>query len=175
MRMTRKTKGAFSAIVAIITMAVLAGVSSGATPASVTRVDLSAGAGAPDASGTVRVGFEGSVLVGRVHVSKLPPQPFGSGRFYGLWFVRTTTNDKAFLGALILKKSIIFSTGGGGEMQFRATKFTDTGGPNVDSPITLGPAGSNVLVVLIENNINGLTPSPVGPVPGTGVAVIGSF
>jgi len=29
--------------------------------------------------------------------------------------------------------------------------------------------------VLIENMINGFTPSPVGPVPGTGVAVIGTF
>ncbi len=169
--MAKRTKGSWGAIAVIMVM----GMSSGTTSAAGTRVDLSAGAGAPGASGTARIDFDGRVMVGKVQVNALPPQPFGSGRFYGVWYVRTNTNDKAFLGALIRKKSIIFSNGGRGEMEFRATKFTDTGGPSVGSPITLGPPGSNVIIVLIENVINGLTPSPVGPVPGTGVAVVGSF
>jgi hypothetical protein len=78
-----------------------------------------------------------------------------------------------FLGALIGEDSIIFSAGGEGATNFAATKFTT--GPNTGSAITLGPAGTNLIIVLIENNINGLTPSPVGPVPGTGAAVAGSF
>ena len=81
--------------------------------------------------------------------------------------------SKAFLGALINDQSIIFSEGGDGQMGFRATKFTT--GPAGGSPITFGPAGTNVIIVLIENNINGLTPSPIGAVPGPGVAVSGSF
>jgi hypothetical protein len=58
-------------------------------------------------------------------------------------------------------------------MEFSATQFTD--GPAGGSPITLGPAGTNLILVLIEDNINGLTPSPIGPVPGTGVAAAGAF
>jgi len=110
--------------------------------------------------------------MGEVEVSNLPLQPFASGRFYGVWFVRADGN-KAFLGALINEESIIFSDGGAGNMKFHATQFTT--GPDAGSAITLGQAGTNVIVVLIESSINGFTPSPVGPVPGTGVAVIGSF
>ena len=58
-------------------------------------------------------------------------------------------------------------------MKFAATIFTT--GLDQGEPIALGAAGTNVIVVLIENKINGLTPSPVGPVPGTGVAVVGTF
>jgi len=58
-------------------------------------------------------------------------------------------------------------------MEFSATHFTT--GPNASSSITLGAAGDNLIVVLIESIINGLTPSPVGPVPGTGVAIGGTF
>jgi hypothetical protein len=81
--------------------------------------------------------------------------------------VRNDANDKAFLGALVGEDSIIFPKGGNGEMKFSATHFTT--GPNAGSPITFGAAGTNVIIVLIENNINGLTPSPIG------VAVVGTF
>jgi hypothetical protein len=87
--------------------------------------------------------------------------------------VRNDANDKAFLGALVGEDSIIFPKGGNGEMKFSATQFTT--GPNAGSPITFGAAGTNVIIVLIENNINGLTPSPIGKVPGAGVAVVGTF
>lgn len=137
------------------------------------RVRLSPGAGAPSAAGSAKLELDQATLEGSIHVRNLPRQPFGSGRFYGAWFVRTDTGDKAFLGALINDRSIIFSARGEGRMEFEATHFTD--GPNAGSPITLGPAGSNLIIVLIENVINGLTPSPVGPVPGTGVAVEGTF
>ena len=136
------------------------------------EVALSAGAGAPEASGQAEIKFTGAHLQGSVEVENLPAQPFGSGRFYGAWFVRAD-GSKAFLGALIGKHSIIFSSGGDGETKFDATIFTD--GPDRGKPIALGPVGTNVLIVLIENSINGLTPSPVGPVPGTGAAASGTF
>lgn len=130
-------------------------------------VNLAPGAGAPNAVGRAKVEFDQTTLEGTIRVKHLPRQPFGSGHFYGAWFVRTDTQDKAFLGALINDRSIIFSAGGEGRMEFEATHFTD--GPNAGSPITRGPAGSNLIIVLIENVINGLTPSPVG------VAVEGTF
>lgn len=172
---TKKTKGSLSGFVAIVTLAVLVGVFFGTTYAQTTHVNLSSGAGAPNASGFAEIRFDQTVMEGSVHVNSLPVQPFGSGRFYGVWFVRTDTGDKAFLGALIdvNNQSIIFSTGGVGKTEISATQFTT--GPNAGSPITLGAAGTNLIVVLIENIINGLTPSPVGPVPGTGVAVGGTF
>lgn len=172
-RVTNKTKGMLSTFMTITLSAMLIGVFSETAYAQTIHVSLSSGPGAPDASGTAKVGFEGSVLVGKVQVKNLPPQPFGSGQFYGVWFVRTDTGNKAFLGALINDKSIIFPEGGEGRTDFSATQFTD--GPDVGDPITLGPEGTNLIIVLIENNINGLTPSPVGPVPGSGVAVAGTF
>jgi hypothetical protein len=137
------------------------------TSAQESSVNLSAGADAPGASGVATIGLVNGVAVGEVEVDNLPAQPFGSGRFYGVWFVRTDTEDKAFLGALIHERSIIFSTPGDGETGFSATKFTT--GKNAGKPITFGPAGKNLIIVLIENVINGLTPSPVG------VAVNGTF
>lgn len=162
-----------STLTATVTVLLLLGMSCGTVYAETTHVDLSAGTGAPGASGEVKLGFVGTVMVGKVEVKHLPPQPFGSGQFYGVWFVRTDTGDKAFLGALVNDKSIIFSSGGKGAMKFSATHFTT--GPNAGSLLTLGAAGDNLIVVLIESIINGLTPSPVGPVPGTGVAVGGTF
>ena len=137
------------------------------------HVKLSPGAGAGSATGAARVQLDGAVLDGSVRVRDLPSQAFGSGRFYGVWFVRTDTSDKAFLGALVEHSSIIFSAPGYGHARFAATKFTS--GPHAGTPISLGAEGTNLIIVLIENNINGLTPSPVGPVPGTGVAVSGTF
>lgn len=143
-----------------------------AAVSGVMNLNLTAGAGAPGASGNVTFGIIDGNVVGRITVRNLPAQPFGSGRFYGLWYVRND-NSKSFFGALVKRESIIFSTGGSGVMRFSATRFTT--GPAVGSPITFGPAGTNTLVVLIENALNGLTPSPVGPVPGSGVAVVGTF
>lgn len=167
------TKSVLSAFVAVLTIALWIGGSIGAVSAQNIPVTLSPGAGAPDAGGSAKVQLDQATLEGSVHVTNLPPQPFGSGQFYGAWFVRTDTGDKAFLGALVNDRSIIFSTGGKGKMEFSATQFTD--GPSAGSPIILGSAGVNLIIVLIENLINGLTPSPVGPVPGTGVAVAGTF
>jgi hypothetical protein len=143
-----------------------------AAQSGATQVKLSAGGGAPGAGGSAAIALIRGAAVGTVQVHNLPSQPFGSGRFYGVWYVRSD-DSKAFLGALISKDSIIFSTGGNGTMRFGATQFTT--GPAAGQPLTFGPPGTNVLVVLIENVINGLTPAPVGPVPGIGVAVIGTF
>ena len=124
------------------------------------HVELSALAGAPDAKGSADIRFEQGVLQGSIHVRELPAQPYGSGKCYGAWFVRTDTGDKAFLGALIHDQSIIFSSGGSGGAKLAATRFTT--GTDQGSPIRQGPRGSNLIIVLIESNINGLTPSPVG-------------
>jgi hypothetical protein len=144
-----------------------------AAATTTTRVVLSPGAGVPTASGKAELQLEATVLEGSATVEDLPSQPFGSGHFYGVWFVRTDTGDKAFLGALIEHSSIIFSQPGDGKLRFAATKFTT--GPDAGSPIHLGSTGHNLIIVLIENSINGKTPSPVGPVPGSGVAVSGTF
>ncbi len=168
-----KTKLLSGTLAALVTIAIVGVLFSSAARASGADVSLSPMAGAPNASGEAEIEFAGTVMQGSASVENLPPQPFGSGRFYGVWFVRTDTGNKAFLGALIGEDSIILSTGGEGATNFAATKFTT--GPNAGSVITLGPAGTNLIIVLIENNINGLTPSPVGPVPGTGAAVAGSF
>lgn len=169
MKTTRsaKTKVLSGTVAAIATIAVLGVLFSSAAQASGTEVSLSAGLGAPNASGEAEFGFVGTVMTGSVSVENLPPQAFGSGKFYGVWFVRTDTGDKAFLGALIGNDSIIFSAGGEGATDFAATHFTT--GPDVGSPITLGTAGHNLVIVLIETSINGLTPSPVG------VAASGTF
>lgn len=166
----RRIAGLVSGLAAVAILGVIA--SSPALAAS-TRVNLTPGAGAPNATGKAQIDFDDGVLKGSVRVEDLPAQAFGSGRFYGTWFVRTDTGDKAFLGALVNQDSIIFSEAGAGQMRFAATKFTT--GPHANSPIALGPDGTNLLIVLIENNINGLTPSPVGPVPGVGVAASGTF
>ena len=158
---------------AIAVVAVVAVLSSSSALAASTHLTLASGAGAPSASGSAQVELDEGVLQGSVKVRHLPAQEFGSGVFYGVWFVRTDTGDKAFLGALVQDGSIIFSEAGDGQTRFAGTKFTT--GPHTGSPIRLGANGTNLLIVLIENNINGLTPSPVGPVPGTGVAVSGTF
>ena len=175
-RATRRWYGQWGSLVtlaALIAFAVAGWPTATATAQSgAIVVNLAAGGGAPGASGKATVGLLNGTMAGRVAVNNLPAQPFGSGRFYGLWYVRND-DSKAFLGLLIRRESVIFSTGGVGVMRFSATQFTT--GPAAGAPIAFGPAGTNELVVLIENLINGLTPSPVGPVPGSGVAVIGTF
>lgn len=162
----------FAAIAAIAALAIT-GLFFAPSYAQQTFVNLSAGGGAPRASGEATIRLSGGVAVGDIEVRNLPRQAFGSGHFYGVWFVRSDTGSKAFLGALISDDSIIFSAGGDGRMKFSATHFTT--GPGAGSSITFGPPGTNVVIVLIESIINGLTPSPIGPVPGTGVAVVGTF
>lgn len=173
-RAARKAKSRLiaSATISAIAMLAATGLFLGVARAQQTFVALSAGAGAPGASGHATIGLREGAAVGKVDVNGLPPQPFASGHFYGVWFVRTD-ESKAFLGTLVSKESIIFSDGGNGHMAFSATQFTT--GPAAGSPITFGAAGTNVIVVLIENMVDGFTPSPVGPVPGSGVAVIGTF
>lgn len=172
-RITRKGKGSLSAFAHILAVVLIVGVVFTPTNAAETHVNLSAEPGAPQAFGNARFRFVGPVMVGEVQVEKLPPQPFGSGLFYGVWFVRLDTDDKAFLGALINNESIIFSAGrpgqdsGTGETAFRATQFTT--GPHFGTPITLGAPGTNLFIVLIEKTINGKTPDPVGK------AVSGTF
>lgn len=174
-RTTKRVEGSWSACMVAVIIAMLAVVFLGTVYAQSIpiHVNLFAGAGAPNASGDAKIKFGQTTMDGSVEVRDLPPQPFGSGRFYGVWFVRTDTGDKAFLGALVQSQSIILSTGGAGKMEFSATHFTTGSGAGL--PITLGASGTNLVTVLIENTINGLTPSPVGPVPGTGVAVDGTF
>jgi hypothetical protein len=164
----RKAKGVLRAttLITVAAFLLIVGAHFQITNAQQTPVILTAGGGAPEASGIATIEFVKGALVGAVKVDDLPAQPFGSGHFYGVWFVRAD-GSKAFLGALINDQSIIFSEGGDGKMEFRATKFTTC--PAACSPIAFGPAGTNVIIVLIENNINGLTPSPIG------VAVSGSF
>jgi hypothetical protein len=147
---------------AIVTVVLLAVVFLGTAEGNSRRVDLLPRADAPRASGEVKWDFQGGHFIGKMKANKLPAQEFGSGRFYGLWFVRLDTGDKAFLGAAINKRSIILFAGGKGELEFRATHFTDPSGPNVGRPITLGPRGTNFFILLFGNNLNGRTPSPVG-------------
>jgi hypothetical protein len=170
---TWKILSLLSALAILVLAAGLISIGTWSAHAQTAHLSLSPGAGAPEASGMIDLRFTGIVLQGVAQGKDLPAQPFGSGRFYGVWFVRTDTGSKAFLGALIAGNSIILSGGGEGTMQFAATHFTT--GPDAGSPITFGSAGTNRVVVLIENNINGLTPSPVGPIPGTGLALVGTF
>ena len=176
MMLTKKIKALSRAFGAISIVAVLGLLLGSTTYASrshnasdTIRVVLSPLTGAPAASGEVEIQFVGTVMQGSVEVKNLPSQAFGSGHFYGVWFVRTDTGDKAFLGALVGNGSIIFSSGGDGKMKFAATQFTDPSGPHAGSPITLGGEGTNLIIVLIEDNINGKTPSPIGQ------AVSGTF
>ncbi|MBI1754675.1 hypothetical protein HY250_00210 [Candidatus Azambacteria bacterium] len=174
MYLTQQIKNSSYGVIFLGTSIALFGLLFGITYAAGIHVDLASvpGGAAPAATGEAKIALEGTVLTGKVKAEKLPPQLFGSGHFYGVWFVRTDTGDKAFLGALANEGSIIFSDGGNGEMRFRATGFTT--GPNAGSPITLGPAGVNLVVVLVEDTINGLTPSPVGGLPAA-IAVAGAF
>ena len=160
-------------VLAIGLTAILAALLISPALAASPRVQLAGGDGAPAAAGAAQLELDDGVLEGSVTAQDLPRQEYGAGRFYGVWFVRTDTGDKAFLGALAQDESIIVSKGGRGEVEFAATKFTT--GPEAGSPIGFGAEGMNVVIVLIENNINGITPSPVGPVPGAGVALSGTF
>src|SRR5215510_6731244 len=118
---------------------------------------------APSASGRIAFIVQGGVLSGHIEAKSLPAQ--GSHAFYVLWFVRTDTNDKAFLGPIVGDESILFMAKGDGEMSFTASEFTD--GPNKGSPISLGTPGDNFFVVIAEDHIDTFMPFPVSPPPSS--------
>lgn len=132
-----------------------------------TSVKLAPGPDAPEASGQATFQLEEGVLKGSITAEDLPAQAYGSGRFVVGWFVRTDTGEKAFLGPLVHGNSIVLAGGGSATVNFAATHFTT--GCSANCAIQFGPKGNNLIVVLIENNINGLTPSPVG------IALAGTF
>lgn len=131
--------------------------------ANASEVELQPGPFAPNASGEVAFTVEDGVLSGQIEAQDLPAQ--GSHAFYVLWFVRTDTGDKVFLGPVVHEGSILFLTGGGAEMRFRASAFTD--GPHKGSAISLGSPGNNFFVVIAENKIDTFMPFPVSPPPSS--------
>jgi hypothetical protein len=147
------------AIVALLGVLLVAPLSQ----AKATRMELQAGPFAPGASGEVAFTVSNGVLAGRLEAEKLPAQ--GAHAFYVLWFVRTDTGDKAFLGPLVSDDSILFFAPGDGEMRFRAPAFTD--GPGKGSPISLGASGSNFFVLIAEKQIDTFMPFPVSPPPSS--------
>ena len=134
------------------------------------KVDLQSGPFAPNAQGEIKFNVADGTLAGDINAKNLPAQ--GAHAFYVLWFVRTDTGDKAFLGPLIGQDSILFLVPGDGSMRFRAAAFTD--GPNAGSGISLGANGVNLFVVLAEDHINTFMPSPVSPPPAS-VALQATF
>lgn len=127
------------------------------------QVRLQPGPIAPSASGEIAFSLQAGVLSGHVEAQSLPAQ--GPHAFYVLWFVRTDTDDKAFLGPIVGDGSILFMRRGDGEMRFRAPAFTD--GPNRGSPISLGTSGHNFFVVIAEDHIDTFMPFPVSPPPSS--------
>ncbi len=127
------------------------------------QVRLQPGPFAPSASGRIAFSVQGGVLSGDIEAQTLPAQ--GSHAFYVLWFVRTDTDDKAFLGPIVSDGSILFMMTGDGEMRFTASAFTD--GPNRGSPISLGTPGNNFFVLIAEDHIDTFMPFPVSKPPSS--------
>src|SRR5881397_3599233 len=127
------------------------------------EVDLQPGPFAPQAHGELEFKVTGGVLSGEIEAKNLPAQ--GSHAFYVLWFVRMDTGDKAFLGPLVHRDSILFLSPGDAEMKFRAGAFTS--GPNAGTPISLGARGTNFFVLIAENQIDTFSPFPVSPPPSS--------
>ena len=128
-----------------------------------THLDLQAGPFAPGAQGKVVFKVMDGVLEGKIEARNLPA--LGAHAVYVLWFVRTDTGDKAFLGPIVNRDSILFLTSGNGEMRFRASAFT--AGPGAGSAISLGATGTNFFVVIAEDHIDTFMPSPVSPPPAS--------
>ncbi len=147
------------AIVVILGVTLLAYASS----AKASNVELQPGPFAPGASGEVAFTVKDGVLSGDVEAESLPAQ--GAHVFYVLWFVRTDTGDKAFLGPVVHGDSILFLTGGGAEMSFKASAFTN--GPDTGSAISLGSPGTNLFVLIAENHIDTFQPFPVSTPPSS--------
>jgi len=127
------------------------------------QVEFQSGPFAPGAWGRIAFNVQEGVLSGHIEAESLPAQ--GSHAFYVLWFVRTDTNDKAFLGPIVGDESILFMAKVDGEMSFTASEFTD--GPNKGSPISLGTPGDNFFVVIAEDHIDTFMPFPVSKPPSS--------
>ncbi len=133
--------------------------------AQTTNITLQAGLFAPDSAGHVVFTISNGVLSGHINAENLPSQ--GPHAFYVLWFVRTDTGDKAFLGPIIDQQdqSILFATVANGASSFRAPAYTT--GPHAGSSISLGDHGSNFFVLIAENQIDTFTPHPVSSPPAS--------
>ena len=127
------------------------------------EVEMAPGPFAPGAEGEIKFTVKDGVLSGKFKAEDLPAQ--GSHAFYVLWFVRTDTGDKAFLGPIVHKDSILFLNAGDGKLRFSAPHFTT--GPNTGSGITLGASGTNFFVLIAENQIDTSMPFPVSPPPSS--------
>ena len=121
----------------------------------------------PDASGTVEFAFVHGVLSGHVNVRDLPAA--GNGSAYVLWYVNTSSGDKAFLGPLVEagQGTILFHVPGNGAETFTASAFT--AGPDAGMSINPAPTGDSLFILLVETAINFATPHPIGS------AVSGTF
>lgn len=133
--------------------------------AQTTNISLQAGPFAPDSAGHVAFTISNWVLSGHINAENLPSQ--GPHAFYVLWFVRTDTGDKAFLGPIIDQQdqSILFATVANGASSFRAPAYTT--GPDAGSPIILGAQRSNFFVLIAENKIDTFIPHPVSTLPAS--------
>ncbi len=129
------------------------------------NLQLQPGPFAPNSSGRIIFRIEDGVLLGRIRVQDLPAQ--GSHAFYVLWFVRTDTGDKAFLGPIVDRQdnSILFIVTADGLMTFKASAYT--AGPDAGSSISLGAPGKNFFVLIAENQIDTFSPHPVSEPPAS--------
>ncbi len=152
-----------ASIVIVVVSAFGVAVRVGTSSTQTGDLELQPGPFAPAASGQVTFTLNGGVLSGQAEAENLPAQ--GAHAFYVLWFVRTDTGDKAFLGPIIHEDSILFLTGGEGQMNFRASAYT--AGTHPGSPIALGAAGTNFFVLIAENQIDTFMPFPVSPPPSS--------
>ncbi len=132
--------------------------------AQTTNIALQAGPFAPNSTGHVVFTISNGVLSGHINAQNLPSQ--GPHAFYVLWFVRTDTGDKAFLGPIIDQQaqSILFMTAADGASSFTAPAFT-TGHAGLS--ISLGAQGSNFFVLIAENQIDTFAPHPVATPPAS--------
>ncbi len=133
--------------------------------ANATNLQLQPGPFAPNSSGHIIFRIDDGVLIGHIRATDLPSQ--GAHAFYVLWFVRTDTGDKAFLGPIIDRqdRSILFMTTADGFMSFHASAFT--AGPDAGSSISLGASGKNFFVLIAENQIDTFSPHPISTPPAS--------
>lgn len=149
-----------TAIVAVLSVTLLLG------PLAATKgtnIMLQPGPFAPDSTGHIQFNVKTGVLSGNLRAEDLPA--LGVHAFYVLWFVRTDSGDKAFLGPVINEDSIFFTTSGDGKLRFAAPTFTD--GPGKGSSISLGASGSNFYVLIAEDTIDTFMPHPVSEPPSS--------
>lgn len=128
-----------------------------------TSIQLQPGPFAPDSTGEIRFNLQEGVLSGKLNAEDLPA--LGLHAFYVLWFVRTDTGDKAFLGPVTNQDSIFFTDSGDGKLRFSAPAFTD--GPGKGTPIALGTPGNNFFVLIAENKIDTFMPFPISEPPSS--------